>query len=276
MRRPKSFLFLGFFLLMAILLISFNLFFPSAIDQPKITFKETIKSFPKVKEGTKLRHEFVFTNTGNAPLIIKRVTTSCGCAAALASEDKIMPGKEGKIRVQFDTRGYSGQVTKQVYVESNDPVEPHKVLEIQAEIEVPPSPRIELNVYNYEAGLILAGDEVPVNIKVSNKGELDLQLELTHRAASFYSDNKKLSGPVKSCILAKARKLSSVCPPIIAREMLREYVLIKSNDPLRSTISLYISGYIITLEQLKDLFHKYRHLIDKERIVTSLKNWLSK
>lgn len=263
MRRLKSFLFLRFVLLMAILLFSFNFFFPLAIDQPKITFKETIKSFSKVKEGTKLRHEFVFTNTGNAPLIIKRVTTSCGCTAALASEDKIMPGKEGKISVQFDTRGYFGQVTKQVYVESNDPLEPQKVLEIQAEIEVPPSPRIELNVYNYEAGLILAGDEVPVNIKVSNKGELDLQVELTHRNASFFAGNKKLSGPLKIAP-GKSQEIAIRLPTDNRSGMLREYVLIKSNDPLRSTISLYISGYIITLEQLKDLFQKYRHLIEKK------------
>jgi hypothetical protein len=41
----------------------------------------------------------------------------------------------------------------------------------------------------------------------------------------------------------------------------REYVLIKSNDTLRSTMSLYISGYIITKDQLKDLFQKYKDIL---------------
>ncbi len=270
MRRVKNFIALWRFCLLLILLllnfnflISFNLFLSLGEDLPRISFKETVKSFPKVKEGTILRHDFFFSNIGNAPLIIKRITTSCGCTAALASEDKIMPGKEGKISVQFNTRGYFGQVTKQIYVESNDPVEPHKVLEIQAEIEVPPSPKIELNVYNYEAGLILAGEDVPVNIKVSNKGELDLRFELTHRQATFFLENKKISGPVKLAP-GKSQEIIIRLPTENRSGMLREYVLIKSNDPLRSTLSLYISGYIITLDQLKDLFQKYRHLIEKK------------
>lgn len=264
MRKTDRFLLrLRLCLLIMSLLVSFNLFFPSGDEQPRITFKEKVKSFSKVKEGTKLRHDFVFTNTGNAPLIIKRVTSSCGCMAALASEDKIMPGKEGKINAQFDTRGYFGQVTKQIYVESNDPGEPQIVLEIQADIEVPPSPRIELNIYNYEAGLILTGEEVPVSLKVSNKGELDLQFELTHRTATFLAGNKKMSGPIKVGP-GKSQEIVIRLPTNNRSGPLREYVLIKSNDPLRSTISLYISGYIITFEQLKELFQKYRLLIEKK------------
>jgi hypothetical protein len=42
---------------------------------------------------------------------------------------------------------------------------------------------------------------------------------------------------------------------------LREYVLLKSNDNLRSTLSLYISGYVVTKEQLKELFDKYKKIL---------------
>lgn len=241
--------------------ISFQLAFAS--EQPRMTFKEKVKTFSKVKEGTKLRHEFVFTNTGKAPLLIKRVTTSCGCTAALLSEDKIMPGKEGKISVEFDTRGYFGQVTKQIYVESNDPIEPHQVLEIQADIEMPPSPKIELNIYNYEAGLILAGENLEAKIIVTNKGELDLQVEFTHRQATFQVGNKNLTGPMKIGP-SKSQEVIIKLPTENRTGLLREYILIKSNDPVRSTLSLYISGYVISLDQLKVLFQKYRHLLEKK------------
>lgn len=252
-------------LLFLILLTGFNFLFSIVAEQPRITFKETVKSFTKVKEGTKLRYEFVFTNTGNAPLLIKRVTTSCGCTAALVSEDRIMPGKEGRISVQFDTRGYFGQVIKQIYVESNDPVEPTKVLEIQAEIEVPPSPRLELDVYNYEAGLILSGEDLPVKIRISNKGELDLQVEFSHRQATFFVGEKKMTGPLKIGP-GRSQEIIIRLPTDNRTGMLREYVLIKSNDPLRSTVSVYISGYIVSMEQLKELFQKYRHLLEKKEL----------
>jgi hypothetical protein len=264
MRKPAGVLFWKLLLLL-IFLTGFSFLFSSAAEQPRITFKETVKSFSKVKEGTKLHHEFVFTNTGNAPLLIKRVTTSCGCTAALVSEEKILPGKEGRISVQFDTRGYFGQVTKQIYVESNDPVEPTKVLEIQAEIEVPPSPRLELDVYNYDAGLILSGEELPVKIRVSNKGELDLQVEFSHRQATFFAGEKKITGPLK---IGPGRSQEIIIRLSTDNRtgMLREYVLLKSNDPLRSTVSVYISGYIVSMEQLKELFQKYRHLLEKKEL----------
>ncbi len=232
-------------------------------QQPRISFKETVYRFPKVKEGAKLKHEFVFTNTGNAPLVIKRVTTSCGCTAALASADTIPPGKEGKVSVEFDTRGYFGQVTKQVYVESNDPVEPQKILEIQAEIEVPPSARLELEPYNYEAGLLLAGEDVEAKIKVSNRGELDLRVEFVHRNAAFLAGEKPVSGGLKIAP-GKTQEVVVKLPTSGRAGMLREYVLIKSNDPLRSTVSLYISGYVVSAEQLRDLFQRYRHLLEKK------------
>ena len=46
--------------------------------------------------------------------------------------------------------------------------------------------------------------------------------------------------------------------------MLRDYVLVKSNDPVRSTLSIYISRYVITKQDLKALFNKYRKELDKQ------------
>jgi len=250
-------------LVIFMLVASASFGFMGTAEQPRIAFKETVRRWDKVKEGTKLKHDFIFTNVGQAPLVIKRVTTSCGCTAALVSEDHIPPGKEGKISVEFDTRGYFGSVIKQVYVESNDPVEPQKTLEIQAEIEVPPSPRLELDVYNYEAGLALAGEDIQAKIKISNRGELDLRVEFVHRNASFSAGDKPISGAIKIGP-GKTQEVWVRLPTENRSGMLREYVLIKSNDPLRSTVSLYISGYIVSLEQLRELFQKYRHLLDKK------------
>lgn len=228
--------------------------------EPKIKFKENVWDFGKVKQGEVLSHEFVFANEGDATLVIQKVSTSCGCTAALASADKIQPGKEGRIEIKFDTRGYGGQVRKLVYVDSNDPSEGHRQLEIAADIEIPPSPRIELDPYNFDAGLVVEGEEIKANLTVMNKGELELKVEFNHRNATFLSGGKPAPIPLK--IGAGKEVAVEVRIPTQSRSgVVREYVLIKSNDPMRATLSLYMSGYIISKEQLKELFNRYKDIL---------------
>jgi hypothetical protein len=228
--------------------------------QPKIKFKEETWNFGKVKQGETLAHEFVFTNSGDATLIIQKVSTSCGCTAALASEDKIAPGKEGKIEIKFDTRGYGGTVSKLIFVESNDLNEARKQLQVSADIETPPAAKIDIAPFNFDAGLSVEGEEIKANLKIMNKGELELRAEFNHRNATYFVGGKPAPSPLK--VAAGKEVVVEVRIPTQARVgVIREYVLVKSNDPMRSTLSLYVSGYIITKEQLKELFTKHKDIL---------------
>ena len=51
----------------------------ASLKAPKIVFKEDVHDFGKVPRGPELQYNFKFTNKGNAPLVIERVQTSCGC-----------------------------------------------------------------------------------------------------------------------------------------------------------------------------------------------------
>jgi hypothetical protein len=44
--------------------------------------------------------------------------------------------------------------------------------------------------------------------------------------------------------------------------MLRDYVLVKSNDPVRASLSIYVSRYVVTKKDLKELFIKYKSQLD--------------
>jgi len=231
-----------------------------ASGQPKLTFKETAWDFGKVKQGEVLSHEFVFSNDGDVTLVIQKVSTSCGCTAALVSSDKIQPGKDGRIGIKFDTRGYGGPVKKLVYVDSNDSNGPHRTLEIAADIEIPPSPRIDLNPFNADVGLVVEGEDIKSNLKIMNKGELELKVEFNHRSAKFLSGGKPVTGPLK--IAAGKEVTVEVLIPTQSRTgTIREYVLIKSNDPMRTTLSMYLSGYIITRAKLKELIDRYKDVL---------------
>jgi mono/diheme cytochrome c family protein len=97
---------------------------------PRIEFKETRHDFGVLTQGATVQHSFLFKNTGNEPLEIQSVNTSCGCTAALASQGKIPAHGEGRIDATYDSHGKLGDVDKQIRVWTNDPAMPMTVLTI--------------------------------------------------------------------------------------------------------------------------------------------------
>lgn len=76
--------------------------------------------FGDVKEADgPVTHTFVVKNTGNAPLILTNVQSSCGCTTPSWTKEPIAPGKTGKIDVTFDVNGRPGAFTKTVSIYSN-------------------------------------------------------------------------------------------------------------------------------------------------------------
>ena len=77
---------------------------PRLKSHPKITFKEDIKNFGNVDVNSENKHDFIFTNTGSEPLIIKNAKGSCACTVPNFSKKPVMPGKQGSIEVIFSPK----------------------------------------------------------------------------------------------------------------------------------------------------------------------------
>ncbi|AWH86705.1 hypothetical protein HYN59_17035 [Flavobacterium album] len=60
---------------------------------------------------------FEFTNTGDAPLIIKEAKSTCGCTVPNWPKEPIAPGKTGKIEVKYNMN--PGPIRKTITVQSN-------------------------------------------------------------------------------------------------------------------------------------------------------------
>jgi len=106
-----------------------------AEETPRISFTKDTHDFGRVIQGKTVEYIFTLENKGQADLIIKEVTTSCGCTAALVSNDVIKPGEKGEIRVSYDSQGRAGEVSRTITIISNDPVEPSKELTITAAVD---------------------------------------------------------------------------------------------------------------------------------------------
>lgn len=86
----------------------------------------------KESEGD-VSHTFIVTNSGNAPLVITRVVSSCGCTTPEFTKEPIAPGKSGEIKVIYNPVGRVYPFVKTVSVYSNGKRGP-LVLTIKGEV----------------------------------------------------------------------------------------------------------------------------------------------
>lgn len=92
----------------------------SAMAQAVIKFEKNIHNFGQFDKTKVQTYEFVFTNTGDQPLVIHQAYGSCGCTVPSFSQDPIEPGKKGVIKVTFNGKGqFNGKFRKSVNVRSN-------------------------------------------------------------------------------------------------------------------------------------------------------------
>ena len=79
--------------------------YANAQKQADIKFDKTEHNFGAFSQdkGT-VSTVFTFTNVGTAPLVIHQAVASCGCTVPEYSQEAVMPGKTGSIKVTYDAR----------------------------------------------------------------------------------------------------------------------------------------------------------------------------
>jgi hypothetical protein len=90
----------------------------TSLNTAGITFTDKSYDFGKVKPNTTISHTFTFTNTGSVPLIIHRVSTSCGCTASEYPKEAILPNKSAEIVLTYNASS-TGVFSKSAVVYSN-------------------------------------------------------------------------------------------------------------------------------------------------------------
>lgn len=83
-----------------------------------LKFKTEVIDYGIVEQNSDGTRIFTFTNEGDAPLLITKVKTSCGCTVPSYSKAPIMPGDSGELEIKYNTKRL-GAFTKTVTVTSN-------------------------------------------------------------------------------------------------------------------------------------------------------------
>jgi hypothetical protein len=109
---------------------------PAQIEKaPAISFENTNYSFNSVSEGRLVEKEFKFTNIGKTDLLVRKITSTCGCTTSSAKDNIIKPGASSFIKVSFNTKGYKGSQNKTVTVITNDPNASQITLWVKGEVQ---------------------------------------------------------------------------------------------------------------------------------------------
>ena len=96
-----------------------------AQDKADIKFDKTTHNFGTFSESNPIVScVFTFTNVGNAPLVIHQAIASCGCTVPEFTQEPVMPGKKGTIKITYNGTGkYPGHFKKSITLRTNAKVE---------------------------------------------------------------------------------------------------------------------------------------------------------
>jgi len=107
-------------------------------NAPEAKYETEVLDYGTIEFDSNGDREFKFKNTGKEPLIVYSATGSCGCTVPIAPKEPIQPGKEGIIKVHYDTKRV-GSFEKTVTVSSNGKT-PSKTLKIKGTVKAAATP----------------------------------------------------------------------------------------------------------------------------------------
>ncbi len=86
---------------------------------PVLEFDKKEHDFGEIEAKTKVTTVFNYKNTGDSPLVITDIKSTCGCTVPQDwSREPLLPGGEGKFSVTFNGSG-SNKVSKSITVTAN-------------------------------------------------------------------------------------------------------------------------------------------------------------
>lgn len=156
-------------------------------ELPAVYVPEMIFDAGEVEKGTVIEHAFAIENKGKGLLEILRVQPSCGCTTT-GYDQKIEPGKSGKISAKVNTTAFSGSIHKTINVSTNDPKMASFQLAIKATLkailDVQPSENQRLGLVfqgqpQESTFTLTATDGTPFDIKTVQADDPALQWDLT-------------------------------------------------------------------------------------------------
>ena len=196
---------------------------------PKIQFATMSHDFGRLSSGQVARHDFIFTNTGNAVLEITSVKPACGCTTAGEWSKLVEPGQTGTIALQFNSAGFSGMVVKTATITCTDPAASSLTLQMSGNVwkEVDVIPQFAVLNGNSESFA-----DAKTAIKVVNNGETPLEI------TGWQIDNSMFIADLKTNQPGKEYELQVRAVPPLNTSATHGIVTLKTSSPSVPTVAV--------------------------------------
>lgn len=211
--------------------------------QPQMKFVEDVYDFGKIKQNSVVEHTFEFFNAGGDTLKILDISASCGCSVGKLSKKEFAAGEKGTIDVRFDTRGKFGNQIQRIYIRTNEPDNPTKIITIKAQvyIDTTGAPKIFFDKLFHNFGKIEEGKIYETSFAFMNTGEGTLEIIDVHSScgcAAAIPKKRKL----------KPWEMSEVRVEFNSTNysgLVTKYITIRSNDPNNPEVFLTIQAEVL-------------------------------
>ncbi len=217
-----------------VLLILLSGLTQSVVAQPKIDIKTTQHNFGVAYPNQLLHHDFEFSNLGDKPLIINKVTTTCGCTAAILAATTIMPSATSIVSVTMTTRS-PVKKSESTTLHTNDPKRPKIMISIEATVRnlwsLSPTKYFSFpdTAFNEEKSMTLMLenlDKKPFKILATSVKEPELSVSVGEFTQKGY--------PITVTLKAGTEK-----------KYINDQVLVQTDHPKQPQVSIQAMGRII-------------------------------
>jgi len=89
---------------------------------------DTLVNLGVITEGERVRYDARLRNAGTDPLVIRSVTTTCGCTSVEYEKSPITAGGTGNLSFVLDTRGMWGLQMKRIDVATSAGERPYRIM----------------------------------------------------------------------------------------------------------------------------------------------------
>lgn len=202
-------------------------------QESRLLVESTDFRFGEIYQGQQLEHSFRLENTGDAPLLIEKIRSSCGCTAALLSDYQIQPGQSAQLRVTFDSTRFRGPVIKTVYVYTNDPR--HRVAQFYLRGQV--TPELVLEPARADLGALQAGAVGKATVAIGNVGPQNITIQ------EVQTDLQDVQATLSSKLLSAGESVTLHIAVAVREGAVKRkgYVVISTDSPYSPVVKVPVS-----------------------------------
>src|SRR5262245_14299524 len=191
--------------------------------------------FGTVLQGSKVVHSFTLRNDGTAPLTIRRVDLSEHSMKARFAP-LIPPGKEGQVRVEWDTDQIAGEVEAEAVVRFEEPARPGLTFVLKGIV----TPAIEFLPYPAVFASVFAGEGAERRVRIVNHEDRPLAIR------RVISDSPHFAASLVTLEPGRLYELRVEVPKSVPPGRYAEALSLDTDHPARGRIPIAVNLFVKT------------------------------